>query len=144
MVPAPGGFAALSMEVMIVSDRPLFGRRRQANVTHGRAIRHVVKVTPEEEAQLLGRAHEQQVSVPRLMVDAALAPEGGISMNERRQAAVEITEVRRLLASIANNANQVAKYANTEGAIPDWIDAVMEDYRALRPRLNAAVDDLAG
>jgi hypothetical protein len=128
-----------------VTEQPsprLFGRKRQANVPGGRPHRHVVKTTPGEEAALLGLAHERGLTVPRLLIDSALSREGDLTLTERRQLAVELTEVRRLLANLANNANQVAKYANTEGAVPEWAAQVLEDYRALRPLINGAIDDL--
>jgi hypothetical protein len=51
--------------------------------------------------------------------------------------------VRRLLASLANNANKLARYANSEGAFPVEADAIVAEYRAIVPRLSAAIETLA-
>ena len=52
---------------------------RRRRVEGGRHHRHVVRVTPEEEAQLLALALRYRVSVPKLLVDSALA--GGSERN---------------------------------------------------------------
>ena len=51
----------------------LFARRRRANVDGGRQHRHEVKVSPEEEAVLLRLALQHRVTVPRLLVEAAMS-----------------------------------------------------------------------
>jgi len=124
-------------------SKRLFGRQRRANVVGGRQHSHKVKVTPEEEAILLALAHERSVSIPRLLVESAMAGPAIETITERRQLGVELTEIRRLLATIANNTNQIAKYANLEGVVPDWAEGVAADYTALRPQINAIVDGLA-
>ena len=48
-------------------------RRRRANVKGGRVGEHRVKVSAEEEAALVKRATELDISVPRLLVESALA-----------------------------------------------------------------------
>lgn len=123
-------------------NRGLFSRRRRANVPGGRQHRYEVKVTADEDAMLRDLARQQQISVQRVLIESALSS-GVETITERRQLGFEITEVRRLLATIANNVNQVAKYANTEGALPDWADQVAADYLALRPQLNEIVEGLA-
>lgn len=123
-------------------SRQLFGRRRRANVPGGRQHKHEVKVSADEESRLKELARAARVTVPALLIDAALSPRDGLTITERRQLGVEITELRWLMATVANNANQVAKFANTEGVVPEWIDQVVRDYYAIRPRLNAAVEEL--
>lgn len=122
--------------------RGLFGRRRQANVEGGRTARFEVKVTDAEAAELRVIADEQGVSVARLLVESALS-RGVETITERRQLGFELTEVRRLLATIANNANQVARYTNTEGVVPAWAADIALDYSQLRPALNDIVRGLS-
>lgn len=55
------------------------------------------------------------MSVPRLMVESAL--EGRETPPERRQQIAELFEVRRLLATVANNVNQLARAANISGQV---------------------------
>ena len=48
----------------------------------------------------------------------------------------------REVAEIAENLNQLARYANTEGTFPAEAEAVTVEFRALSPRVTAAVDRL--
>jgi hypothetical protein len=75
-----------------------------------------VKLTETEREQLRGRAAELGVSVPRLMVESALGSRAETA-TERRAVVAELFEVRRLLATIANNVNQLAKAANISGEL---------------------------
>lgn len=112
-------------------------RRRRENVGGARRHAHQVKVSAEEELALQVRAGRLGVSVPRLLVEAALA-EGapgdprasrsaggadgaggglrGVTPAERAALAQELFAVRRLLAGVANNVNQLARAANTAAA----------------------------
>ena len=62
------------------------------------------------------RAGELGVSVPRLLVESALS--GVETPAERRAWIAGLFELRRLLATVANNVNQLAKVANTSGELP--------------------------
>jgi len=74
-----------------------------------------VTLTEAEREQLRARAGELGVSVPRLMVESAL--EGRETPTERKQQIAELFEVRRLLATVANNVNQLARSANIAGQV---------------------------
>lgn len=123
-------------------SKPLFSRKRRKNAEDGpREKFYKVKVTEAERIALEARALPQHVTVPRLLVESALAvhPE---TITERRQLAVELVRVRDLLANIANNTNQLAKVANTDGVIENWATDAALDYRNLRPRLMAVIEGL--
>ena len=74
-----------------------------------------VKLTEEERDQLRARAAELGMSVPRLMVESALS--GVETPTERRRMIAELFETRRLLATVANNVNQLAHSANISGQV---------------------------
>ena len=74
-----------------------------------------VKMTGAERDQLRARAAELGVSVPRLMVESALS--GVETSTDRRRQVAELFEVRRLLATVANNVNQLARSANMSGEV---------------------------
>jgi Bacterial mobilisation protein (MobC) len=97
-------------------SRPL-GRTRRQRQTHPREAEQKVKLSLEEKEQLRERASKLGVSVPRLMVEAALS--GVETPAERRAWIAELFELRRLLATVANNVNQLAKTANISGALPE-------------------------
>ena len=75
-----------------------------------------VTLTATEQQQLRERAAGLGVSVPRLLVESALA--GVETPADRRAWIAELFELRRLLATIANNVNQLARTANTTGELP--------------------------
>ena len=62
-------------------------------------------------------AEEQQVSVPRLLIEAALASRGE-TPTERRHAMVALFGLRRSLAGMATNVNQLAAHANATRRVP--------------------------
>lgn len=114
-------------------SRPV-GRARREREPSPRRVFQQVKLTREEQLQLRARAGELGVSVPRLMVESALGDRSGTATERHREMA-ELFEIRRLLASVANNVNQLARQANTSGDLP------------ARERLEGAlaeVDDLVG
>ena len=91
------------------------GRVRRGREPAPRRVYQQVTLTEAEREQLRARAAELGVSVPRLMVEAAL--EGRETPTERKQQIAELFEVRRLLATVANNVNQLARLANTTGEL---------------------------
>lgn len=91
--------------------------RRRTNASEARAIVHKVRVNDSEEAVLITRASEQGVTVARLLVESALADGGGETRAERENILRLYFRIERLLANVANNVNQIAKVANTTGAI---------------------------
>lgn len=120
----------------------LFGRQRRANAG-GRAKSYRVYVTEAEDAQLRALAGERSVTVPRLLFEAAVAPRVEID-TDRRAAIAEIFSVRRLMANIANNVNQLAKFANSEGRLPQEAELIVAEYRRAVPAMEAAARRLAG
>jgi hypothetical protein len=122
------------------SSRPAARRRRR--VPGGRQHRHEVKVTPEEEAVLLRMALAQRVSVPRLLVESALAG-GGETASMRRDVIEELFAVHRLLATIANNVNQIAKATNATLETQPETFAAMGAVSRTAERIDTVVDSLA-
>jgi hypothetical protein len=117
-------------------------RRRRANVEGGRQHRHEVKVSPEEEALLLRLAHEQRVTVPRLLVESALAAGAGETPTERRDAMAQLFGLYRLLASVSNNVNQMARATNATGEVQAEMVETLRAVRRVAERVDAAIDGL--
>lgn len=65
--------------------------------------------------RLQERAHDARVTVPRLLVEEALADQIGQTATARHDLAVALFGAFRLLSSIANNVNQIAKATNPDG-----------------------------
>src|SRR3954454_13479825 len=108
------------------SDAPKrrLARRRRANVAGGRRHSHRVLVTPEEEAQLVQRAERERVSGPRLLIEAALAG-AGETPTQRRQARSALFGMRRSLAGMVINVNQLPKQGNVTGEFPREAEQVL-------------------
>lgn len=123
-------------------------RRRAREQVPRTAIK--VKLSDAEREQLRERADQLGVSVPRLLVESALAePDGGwVAVREqavqRRQLLVELNELRYLVATIANNVNQLAKTANTSGDLPaaHHLHAALADIHAALRQLSETTDTL--
>lgn len=122
--------------------RPAFRRRRRANVEGGRTGTHKVRTSPAEEALLAQLALAQGVTIPRLLVESALAGDRETAA-ARRDAIAELFAIRRLLAAVSNNVNQLARHANASEEFPAEASAVLTAVRRLVPRVDAAVDVLA-
>ena len=107
-------------------ERRLFGRQRRANADMRRDRRYTVKVNAVEDAALRARAGAAGVTVPRLMFESALDAHI-VTNTQRAEVVAEVFAVRRLMATVANNVNQLARYANTEGVFPAEADAVVAE-----------------
>ena len=116
-------------------------RRRRANVPGGRHHSHEVRVTPEEEAQLAQRAGAQRVSVPRLLIESALS-DTGETPTQRRAAMTELFAIRRQLAGLTNNVNQLARLGNTDGRLPVGTAAALQEIRDVVDKIDPAITGL--
>jgi len=121
------------------AERKVSRRRR---VVGGRQHRHVVRVTPEEEARLLAKALAHHISVPKLLVESALAPSTGETLTERHAAITELFAVHRLLAAVSNNLNQIARATNVTGEVHDELRATIAAVRKTSFRLDDVADVL--
>jgi len=93
-------------------------------------------------AELEAKAAAAGMTVPRLLHESAKSSHVETS-TERKAAIAELFSIRREVAGIATNLNQLARYANTEGTFPAEAEAVTAESRKLFPRVTAAVDRLA-
>ena len=87
-------------------------------------------------------AEQQEVSVPRLLIEAALASRGE-TPTERRHAMVALFGLRRSLAGMATNINQLAAHANAGDEFPRGAAAVLPQLHAAARRIDEAIDRLA-
>lgn len=127
-----------------MDERRLFGRRRRANAAPDkrRHKRYEVTANPAEQLELEARAAVLQVTVPRLLFESAMNP-GVRTDTEWKSVAATLFEIRRLMGTVANNVNQLARYANEQGTFPAEADAVVAEYREMVRRLDDAVRVLA-
>lgn len=108
---------------------------RQQRAQGGRRNRVDVKLSDEEMVQVQARAISLGVSVPRLLVESVLY--GGVAtVTERHQLYRELTQVRRLVAALGNNVNQLARVANSTGYVESGTDAALEATSRASNRLD--------
>ena len=123
--------------------RPQARRRR---VDGGRRHRHVVRVTPDEEGQLLALALRYRVSVPKLLVDSALAggsAEAASNATVRHELLRELFGAHRALGAVGNNLNQMTRAANATGELGKDLEHTLAAVRRQLARLDATLDGLA-
>lgn len=118
-------------------------RRRRANVAGGRQHKHEVKVSPEEEGVLLRLAAEQHITVSRLLVESALMSGATETPTERKNAIATLFGLHRLLASISNNVNQIARATNATGEVQTELRATLDATRRTAERIDRAIDGLS-
>jgi hypothetical protein len=113
------------------------GRVRRGREAAPRRVYQQVKLTEEERDQLRARAAALGMSVPRLMVESALS--GVATPTDRRRTMAELFETRRLLATVANNVNQLARAANISGQVHEGqrLEKTLADVDELVAQLRA-------
>ena len=122
------------------TDRRPKGRTRRAREPLRREVIQKVKLTDEERDRLRARAAELGMSVPRLLVESALS--GVETPTERRRTVAELFEIRRLLSTVANNVNQLARSANISGQVAS--ERRLEQTLARVDELIAQLRELTG
>ena len=108
-----------------------------------RTKKYEVSVSPAEDAHLRARAEVLGVTVPRLLFESAMNAQVRTD-TEWKLVGAELFRVSRLLKSVSDNMNQLARFANAEGRFPVEAGDVYAEYRRLVPKLEATIDRLAG
>lgn len=117
-------------------------RRRQANIPGGRPFEHKVRVSEAEEAVLVRLAGAAHLSVPRLLVESALASDGPMRADQARDMLSELFALQRLLGAMARNVNQVAAAANATGEVAVQAAAVFDGALRVMQRADAMIEAL--
>lgn len=123
------------------THRPNLSRRRRPNTPAGAKKRRDVWITVEEEAALVARAEREKVTVPNLLVSAALA-EHTDSPTERRAIGAELMQLHNLLARSSNNINQLARQANAASEFPVEAREALKHLRSVAMRIDRAIEGL--
>jgi hypothetical protein len=97
-------------------------------LTGGRHFVVKVRLSESEHDELRRRATTAGMSVQRFLFEAAIAGSAAQSA-ERRRAHGDAKRARLVLTSIANNVNQLAKWANTNQVLPDAFGDSLDDVR---------------
>lgn len=100
-------------------------------------------MSPEEEGALLRLALAQNVTVPRLLVESALATETGQTVTERREVLAELFAVHRLLAVNSNNVNQIARATNATHEVQPATVQTLAKLREVADRVDQVIERLS-
>jgi hypothetical protein len=85
-----------------------------------------VRVTEEEDREVRRRAVKHRRSAQRFLIETALSGSAKLSA-ERSRAQRDAEMARIVLVRLANNVNQLAKWANTNHAMPANLDDLIDD-----------------
>ncbi|MEV8150527.1 plasmid mobilization relaxosome protein MobC [Arthrobacter sp. NPDC080073] len=120
-----------------------FGRRRRANID-GPTQYVRVSMSEQERARLFMLEERTGRSASEILVSGALYSESSESLAERRALASELMAVRRYLAALSNNVNQLARHANATDLFPEEARVSLNRVRAIAERVNETIDGLSG
>lgn len=86
-----------------------------------------VHLTSKERALLEAKANNQGWSLSRTLVHAALHPASAQEIDTGNLGEVigDLRDYRRKLTGLANNLNQLTRYAHVKGELPQHIDDVL-------------------
>jgi hypothetical protein len=104
-------------------------------------VRHVVRVSEEQERRLVAAAQDQGVTVARLLVESALSG-GSEAARVTRLLAEELFGIQRVLGGVAVNINQHARVANATGEPQPGMLGALEAVERASRRLEAWVDEM--
>ncbi|MDR6623488.1 plasmid mobilization relaxosome protein MobC [Sinomonas atrocyanea] len=116
-------------------------RRRRANID-GPTQFVRVSMSEGERARLFVLEERTGRSASEILVSGALYAENSESLAERRALASELMAVRRYLAALSNNVNQLARHANATGEFPQEARTALDRVRVIAERVNATIDGL--
>lgn len=115
------------------------GAVRQQRARGGRQRRPTVRYSEAEYAAVEARAAAARKSVPCYIVEASLA-DPSPPMRVPAELIAELGAIRRHVAAIGNNVNQMARRANAGADVPaDQMAAVGDAAAGMRERLDAAL-----
>jgi hypothetical protein len=96
-----------------------------------------VRVTEEEDREIRRRAVKHRRSAQRFLIETS----AGLSA-ERSRAQRDAEMARIVLARLANNVNQLAKWANTNHAMPVDLDRLVDDLGTAVKSVEQTVEGL--
>ena len=89
-----------------------------------------VSMSESERAQLMVLEQQTGLSPSALMVEAVFGSADPVAVQLRRNQLAELIQMRQLMATIANNVNQIARHANSTGEVlPETVETLQEARR---------------
>ncbi|WP_299169010.1 plasmid mobilization relaxosome protein MobC [uncultured Arthrobacter sp.] len=101
-----------------------------------------VSMSEMERARLLKLEAQTGMSPSAILVDAALGTGDPASLQLRKQELATLLEIRYLVATAANNINQVARHQNTTGEMASNGRAVVQEAREVMAKIVDVIEEL--
>ncbi len=115
---------------------------RRPRVAGGRTVQVQVMFSVEEYQAVAARAIASGLTVPSYLAVAAVRPET-TSVGEARSALTNITGVRRVLAGVASNLNQLTHKLHGTGEVAAALPAVVAAVERISERVDEAIAEVA-
>ena len=119
------------------------GRRQERRPGSPRPHVHKVKVTAEQERDLIAKADARQITVSRLLLESAMAG-GAEAAQVRAELAGELFRQARLLGKIGVNINQIARATNATSDTQPETAAAMAAVVRVTERMELLLDTMGG
>lgn len=101
-----------------------------------------VSMSEIERAQLLQLEAQTGLSPSAILVDATLGSGDPAVLTVRKQEVVTLLSIRHLVATAANNINQLACHANVTGEVKDNSLAAVQEARKLMRQIESKMYEL--
>lgn len=121
-------------------NRRMWNRRRKRIEGTTKYVR--VSMSEVERAQLYKLEVETGLSPSALLMEGVFGNADPRSVQLRREQLIELVTLRRYMATIANNVNQVARHFNTTGEIGSEAAVTVREAREFGQRVLAKIEEL--
>ena len=101
-----------------------------------------VSMSEKERAQLMVLEQQTGLSPSALMVQSLFGSADPVAVQLRKQQLSELLAMRRLMATIANNVNQIARHANSTGEVLPETAETLRQARRLSDEVLAKIEEL--
>lgn len=108
----------------------------------GQAVRVQVSMSEQERAQLIALEQRTGLSASALLVESVFGNADPVAVQLRQQQLSELIQMRRLMATVANNVNQIARHANGTGELLPEATATVREAREFGQRVLVKIEDL--
>lgn len=123
------------------SSKARLWRSRRRNI-EGTTQYVRVSMSEKERAQLMVLEQQTGLSPSALMVQALFGSADPVAVQLRKSQLAELLAMRRLMATIANNVNQIARHANSTGEVLPEAAETLREARRLSDEVLVKIEEL--
>lgn len=101
-----------------------------------------VSMSEAERAKLMVLEQQTGLSPSALLVQAVFGSADPVAVQLRKTQLAELLALRRLMATVANNVNQIARHANSTGEVLPETAATLREARRLSDEVLVKIEEL--